>query len=103
MLEAPSELVISTNECHAGLSLIRLIAQNIIERGDVSEEVFELLLKLSSDIKALNQYPTGKEEAVLRALSCTGLLPTFDLAPRKGREQAGAALLELILAKFAAA
>jgi hypothetical protein len=87
--DSPNEPVISANECNAALRLMSHMARNIIERGEVSEELVQLLDGFSSEVQNLSSPPTGKEGDVVGA--AMWFLPTF---PRDGatREIVGARL-----------
>jgi hypothetical protein len=100
----PQEPVISPSECVAALGLAAQMYENIISRGDVPEEVLEwtsrvwkesgeLRSKLRSELRIDS---TGKDSDAANDAIMTALLPTFHHG--SSQEEAGAALLSLILA-----
>jgi hypothetical protein len=98
----PREPTIPPSECHAALSLVEIMFENILLHGDVPEEVLEWTLRVSEESKKLRSTlridSAGKDEdddAVGDAIM-TALLPTFHY--KSSQELAGAALVSLIAA-----
>ena len=75
--------------------LVGHLCDNIRAHGDVSEQILNLTLRITSMVKHL-PHPSGEDsEAPCHAIE-TGLLPTF----RSPEEDAGPALLRLIAVKL---
>ncbi len=91
--DTPNEPVVSANECSAALTLMSHMAQNIVERGDVSEELVKLLDGFYERVRELSGPAIGKERDVVFA--AMWFLPTF---PRDGatRGIVGDSLLRLV-------
>jgi hypothetical protein len=79
--DKPCEPVISTSECWAGLRLVGLILDGIVEQGDMPEEVVERALEFSSYLRTFKERHgvrlNGDDAEALEAAILTGLLPTF--------------------------
>jgi hypothetical protein len=77
----PSEPVISKSECWAGLRLVGLILDGIVEQGDVPEQVVEMALEFSSRLQTFREQHgirlNGDQAEALESAIATGLLPTF--------------------------
>jgi hypothetical protein len=93
-LEAPAEPVISRNESNAACRLMMQIAFNLLEHGDVQDDVFELLHNFAWGVNELNVHSTGEHADALYAAIESALLPTFHNG--SSPEVAGAALYRLI-------
>ena len=97
-LDTPYEPVISSTECWIALSYMDQMACNMLERGDLPEEIVDLLDKFSRHIRELLSRReewgnTGKPMCGFSNL--IWLLPTYS---RKGvtRRDLGAAIVELV-------
>ncbi len=87
---------VSANECYCGLRLVKLICDNIVERGDVPKRIWRLAEQISANVKALQLKPSSEDYEAMRALILSGFVPTFAKPPK---EDVGAAIIELIQTK----
>jgi hypothetical protein len=72
------------------------MCDNILARGDVSEEDADFAQKVRGYINKRAEWPTGKDREIVSAAVVSGMLPTFHGG--SSEEEAGAALLRLIRA-----
>ena len=89
----PKTPVIDRSECAATLSLVRVMIDNVVSRGDLPEDVLEHLRDFWEYLNTLELRSTERDsERVLAAIG-TGLLPSF---PEADPADAGESLMKLI-------
>jgi len=96
-LDTPYEPVISSTECRIALWYMEQMSRNMVERGDLPEEIVDLLDKFSRRVSELlsRHEEWCTDQPVLGFGNLIWLLPTYS---RKGvtRRHLGAAIAELV-------
>ena len=89
----PDEPIISRSECAATLSLVQVMLNNIVSRGDLPEAILEHISEFERYIYGLKLRSTERDSRVVDAAIVCGLLPSFE---RSEPVDAGEALMTLI-------